>query len=425
MRKDTVQRKKAMKGFREVAGDEWLMEHMYRVMASGKLAFDSLMRDLGQMMAESIMLLEREEISGPDYSPVSSSLRKWASESSSVYLGDQKIRVARPRLRNVDDGVEVPLNSYQKMRQPEGFSSELLAKIFAGISARKYEETVVESAKAFGVSPSSISRKTQSETVECLRAFKERALTDFSAFAIFLDTIHRGGRAFIVALGVDTDGKKMALGFFEGATENHEICDEVLADLERRSLVLHKRILFITDGGKGIIKSLKNRFGNHLVHQRCTIHKDRNIQKHLPKRYRAQAHQQFRIALEQKSYDDAKKMLHSFERWLRAINESAADSLLEAIGEILTLHRLKITGDLRKVLCSTNPIESMFSSVRHCERNIKRYRSTNMAQRWLAASLLHSEKSFRRVKGFRDIAQAIKNIDAEQCPKNDEMLMAA
>ena len=68
-------------------------------------------------------------------------------------------------------------------------------------------------------------------------------------------------------------------------------------------------------------------------------------------------------------------MLQEFERWLRDINESAADSLLEALEEVLMLHKLKVPALLRQSLHSTNPIESMFSMVRSCERNIKRYRN--------------------------------------------------
>jgi hypothetical protein len=67
--------------------------------------------------------------------------------------------------------------------------------------------------------------------------------------------------------------------------------------------------------------------------------------------------------LEQNSYEDARQMLVDMEKWLRCINESAADSLLEAIEGILTLHRLKVPALLRKTLHSTNPIESMFSTV--------------------------------------------------------------
>ena len=94
-------------------------------------------------------------------------------------------------------------------------------------------------------------------------------------------------------------------------------------------------------------------------------------------------------------------------------NESAADSLMEALEEILTLHRLKVPALLRKTLQSTNPIESMFSTVRHCERNVKRACNSRMRQRWLAAILLHCEKSFRRVKGYRSIAKVVSAIEAE------------
>ena len=103
------------------------------------------------------------------------------------------------------------------------------------------------------------------------------------------------------------------------------------------------------------------------------------------------------------------------------INESAADSLIEAIEEILTLHKLKIPALLRKTLASANPIESMFSTVRDCEKNIKRYRSSAMAQRRLAPVLLHCEKGFKRIKGFRDIPQTAINIEAVQ----DEIALQA
>lgn len=104
-------------------------------------------------------------------------------------------------------------------------------------------------------------------------------------------------------------------------------------------------------------------------------------------------------------------MLMEFEKWLRAINASAADSLLEAIEEILTLHRLKVSPLLRKTLHSTNPMESMFSRVRDCEGNIKRYRT--MSQRWLGAVLLHCEKGFRRVRGYDAISEVIGHIETE------------
>lgn len=413
MKESTRKRKNASKGFRQVGGDEWVRNRLYRVLAEGKLAFDAMMLEMGKMFAEAIMEMDREERSGTDYHPIDPDLQKWAFQTGSVYIGDQKVRVAHPRLRDRQQGCEIPLESYLRMKQRGQFSEELLEKILRGISSQKYSDTVIASAQAFGVSPSAISQRIVEVTSKRLEEFKNRPLKEFKPFSIFLDTIHRGGQAFMVALGLDVDGKKLPLGFWEGSSENSEICLGLLADVESRGLLLSKRVLWITDGGSGILKALRERFGKKLIHQRCTIHKDNNIQRHLPKRYRAQAHRLFRTALEQNAYADAKRMLLEFEKWLRGINESAADSLKEASEEILTLHRLKVPARLRKTLHSTNPIESMFSMVRGCERNVKRARSSRMRQRWLAAILLHCEKSFRRVKGYSDINLVIVSIEKE------------
>lgn len=409
MKENTKQRKKAIRGIKEVHGRQWLVERLFWIMSQGKRGFDSMIKELGRMMAETIMYIDREEVAGPDYLPFSPDVRKWASQPGSIYIGDQKIKAEHPRLRGPQG--EIELRSYGKLKGPEGFSEELLNKVLRGISCRRYAETVVEAAQAFGVSASSISRHVIAATAKQLQEFKERSLEGFIPFAIFLDTVHRGGEAFVVALGINTSGEKMAMGFWQGATENHELCEELFADMQRRGLAISKKVIWVTDGGSGIIKALKERFGKKLIHQRCTIHKDRNIQKHLAKKYRKEAHWRFKMALEHNSYEDARQMLVDMEKWLRGINESAADSLLEAIEEILTLHRLKIPALLRKTLYSTNPIESMFSTVRDGEGNIKRYRDSKMMQRWLAAVLLYSEKGFRRIKGYASIPEVIRTIE--------------
>lgn len=411
MRKDTKQRKNAMIGFKEILGQRQMFQTMMQVMNTGKQALDTVALEMGRMVAESVMLMEREVLAGPDYYPTSPNLKKWSHENGSVYIADQKVKLKRPRLRDARKG-EVALKSYQSMSSPGVFSEELLGKILRGLSAQKYSETVISSANAFGVSASSVSEKIVDLTAKKLEEFRERSLEDFKPFAIFLDTIHRGGEAFLVALGLDMSGKKMALGFWQGSSENHELCEALFKDLERRKLKLTHNIIFVTDGGSGLIKALKNRFGKKLLHQRCSIHKSRNLQKHLAKRFRKEAHRMLFNALEQTEYDDAKAMLLELEVWLRSKNESAADSLLEAFEELLTVHRLKVPALLRKTLMTTNPIESMFSLTRHCERNIKRARSSKMLQRWLGSVLLYCEGQFYKVQGFEKIAQVVEQINS-------------
>ena len=158
MKENTKKRKKSIAGMKKVYGKEEMVNQMYRILVTGKQGFDTLMKELDRMVVEAIMYIEREEIAGPDYQPINPGIYKWASQPGSVYIGDQKIKVNRPRLRG--RGEEIPLQSYQKLREPEQFSEELLTKILSGISCQKYQETIIDAAQAFGVSASSVSRHT-------------------------------------------------------------------------------------------------------------------------------------------------------------------------------------------------------------------------------------------------------------------------
>lgn len=411
MNNETKNRKKAIAGFRQMTQEQERRQQMHEIIQKGTQALNAISLDLGQQLVEFILYSEREERAGPDYQPTHNGLYKWASQPGSVYVAGQKVRVEVPRLRR--DEHEVKLKSYRALRKSGAFSEQLLGESLAGLSGRRYRETLVNAAEAFGVSPSAVSERLVEATTQKLKEFRERRLEDFAPLAIFIDTIHRGGRAFVVALGLDLEGQKRVLGLWEGATENSEIAQQLLSDLEDRGLKLSAEVLYVVDGGKGTIKTLRERHGQKLMLQRCTIHKDRNLQGHLPEKYRQEAHRRYRLALEQNDYKQAEKMLRELEKWLREINESAADSLLEAFNDLLTLHRLKVPALLRKTLHSTNPIESLFSRVRACEKNIKRYRNSKMAHRWLASVLLYGEKSFRTVKGHEHIKEVLANIQRE------------
>jgi len=65
--------------------------------------------------------------------------------------------------------------------------------------------------------------------------------------------------------------------------------------------------------------------------------------------------------------------------------------------ETLTVIRLGITGKLKLKLQSTNPIESMISTVRVIHRNVKHWCSGEMCLRWTAAGMLEAETRFRKV----------------------------
>ena len=419
MKRNTKQRKEAASQIQQIYGGENFALKVAQTISWGKRSIDSLNHEMGKMLVESILLMDRENIAGPDYAP-NGDIYKWAHQQGSVFIGDQKVKVARPRLRGPDG--EVPLPSYDRLKARGQFSEEILTKMMSGLSARRYSETVQETANAFGVSPSSASRHFVEATAKQLKEFLGRELSGFDPFAVMMDTVHRGGEAFVTALGISTKGKKLVLGYWEGATENNDICNELMADLEERGLKLTARVIFVTDGGKGIIKSLRDKFGKKLLLQRCTIHKDRNLQKHVAKKYRKRVHDRFKKALSHSGYDDALAALKALETELESINISAARSLREALPELLTLHKIGISGDLYKVLHTTNGIENLFSSVRHREHNIKNYnpnyrgknRKGKLSQRWLAAVFMKAEKNFHIVKGHHEINSVIDKINKLQ-----------
>lgn len=210
MKKSTKQRKVAASHIPQAMGQDVFTQKLVKVVAEGKAAFDSLSFDLGRTLAEAIMYMDREQVSGPDYLPTDPEIQKWASQPGSVYIGDQKVKVERPRLRGPEG--EIQLKSYQQLKQRGQFSEELLASVLSGVSGRRYNETVDQAAEAFGVSKSSVSRHIVEATGKQLKEFNERDLSDFSPFAVFMDTIHRGGKAFIVALGINPEGEKRNLG---------------------------------------------------------------------------------------------------------------------------------------------------------------------------------------------------------------------
>ena len=100
---------------------------------------------------------------------------------------------------------------------------------------------------------------------------------------------------------------------------------------------------------------------------------------------------------------DAKALATMLERK----HPGAAASLREGLPELFTVARLGITGALAKTLTTSNPIESMISIARTTNRNVTRWRDGQMVLRWTAAGMLNAQRSFRRVKGYKQMPQLV------------------
>ena len=169
--------------------------------------------------------------------------------------------------------------------------------------------------------------------------------------------------------------------------------------------------MFVIDGGKALRRAIKDVFGEHALVHRCHRHKERNVTDLLAERDRPAVLARIRGAWALTDPELARQRLQLLAAELDQTWPDAAGSLREGLDDTLTLMRLKISGQLAKTLCSTNPCESMIEIVRYTQRNVKRWQDGDMRKRWTAAGMLQAEQQFRRIIGYRDLANPVAAIN--------------
>ena len=280
-----------------------------------------------------------------------------------------------------------------------------LESMLIGVSSRKFvrsEEARLVGKKNYADSKSSVSRnfvlKTRQKLDDWLHA---RIDTDYPVLMID-GTVFKKATVIIV-LGIDRAGNKRVLGAWDGSTENSRVCTDLLQNLIERGLRPEGVSMAVLDGGKAIHKAITDVFGANILIQRCQVHKQRNVLEYVPKELRHRVQWEMADAYKTADYATAKKTLESLGRWLAKDHESAARSLGEGLEETLLLHKLGITGALRKTLASTNLIENLNSRIKAQTARVRRWRNSNMVMRWVYTGIAEAEKGFRRVKGYKDM----------------------
>jgi putative transposase len=238
---------------------------------------------------------------------------------------------------------------------------------------------------------------------------------------VMLDGIEIKGRTNIVDLGITTAGEKLALGLWSGSTENATIVRALLSDLVSRGLDVEQGVLFVIDGSKALRKAIRQVFGDDVPVQRCVRHKERNALEHLPERDRPPIKRRLTQAWQETDCIKALDQLKRLAIELEHDHPKAAASLREGMEETLTITRLGITGKLKLTLQSTNPCESMISTVRAIQRNVKNWSSGEMCLRWTAAGMLEAETRFRKVEGYRGLAQLTIHIETDLIKRRHQL----
>jgi transposase-like protein len=240
----------------------------------------------------------------------------------------------------------------------------------------------------------------------------ERRLDKVSLCALLVDATPFAGQQMVAALGISQEGRKMILGLRQGATENATVVGELLGDLMNRGLDFSQPRLYVLDGGKALSAAVKKYAGESAPIQRCQVHKRRNVLDHLTDEQKPLIAKKLNAAYALEDYAAAKLAMTQLHRELMDLNPSAARSLGEGLEETLTVHRLRVPPQLRKTLACTNVIESAFSIVERVCRNVKRWHNGDQRERWVGSGLLVAEKRFRRVQGYKQLPNLLRELEA-------------
>ena len=395
---------------------------MIELIEQSRMAIDELIEVMGRASIEAVLELSARQVAGePQQGKARAGEVGWhGTQPGRVNLKERKLRVQRPRLRKKGRGVgrEVPVPAYEAMRHDAATSQRMLEVLLNGVSTRRYERVIPEMGETVGVSRSAVSREAVEASAAALKQLLERRFEDVDLLVIYIDGMHFGEQCVLAAIGVDSQGSKYVLALKEGATENAEVCKDLLGQLIAQGVDPKRRRLFVIDGSKALRTAINAVFGEPPI-QRCRNHKLRNVLGRLPREQQGQTGSLMRAAWKLGEKEGMVKF-RQIATWLEHDYPDAARSLLEGLEECFTINRLDVPRSLHRCLATSNVVDNPHSGVRSRTRRVCRWRP-GMPARWSAAAFLQNEKAFRKIMGYRDLWALKAILDGSQPATRQEV----
>lgn len=321
----------------------------------------------------------------------------------SIKMGDHRLPVEIPRIREASSGKCVPLPGLENLRQLAEPTEEVLKKVLHGISTRDYKKVTEHLAESFGLSSSQVSREFKEQSEEAFKYFCERTYEDHKFVALFIDGKYLASEQMVVALGVTDKGIKIPVGFIQTSNENSKAIGQLLKQIIEKKFSFTNGLLVVIDGSKGIHKAVVDVFGKKAVIQRCQWHKRENVLSYLSDRDKSNFKTKIQNAYREPKYEKAKSTLIDIHQELIKINQNAASSLMEGLEETLTLQKLEVAQIFSRSLGTTNCIENLNSQMAKYVRNVKNWSNSNQRQRWVASALLEIENNLNKIHNFKQL----------------------
>lgn len=284
----------------------------------------------------------------------------------------------------------------------EGFDDKILSLYARGMTTRQIQQHLEEIYQV-EVSPSLISSVTDA-VIDEVRAWQSRPLEALYAVIYFdclmvkiRDGAHIQNKAIYLAIGLTREGQKDALGLWISPSEGAKFWMGVISELKNRGVT----DLFIAcvDGLKGLPEAIEAVFPKTQV-QQCIVHQVRASLSYVGYKERKAVAADLKAIYTAATREEGERQLKEFaEKW---------DSRYPTISKQWRLNweRLSVffayPPEIRKVIYTTNAIESVNDSLRRIIKNRGSFPSDEAALKLIYLALENiSQKWTMPVKDWR------------------------
>ena len=282
-----------------------------------------------------------------------------------------------------------------------------------GISTGDFQEalTALLGKDAPNLSPAVISRLTAEWQGEYERWQKRdlsaRRYVYVWADGVFLQTrMEDHGECMLVLIGATPEGKKELIGFQVGVRESAQSWRELLIDVKQRGLQIAPEIA-VGDGALGFWKALDEVFPG-TRHQRCWVHKTVNVLDKVPLSVQANMKKDLREVYWAPNRAAAEAAIDVFAEKYRAKYGRAVECLAKDRDALLAFY--DFPAEHWDHLRTTNPIESVFATVRHRTVRTKGSLSSTTARLMVFKLVIAASKTWRRLKGTNQLPKVIAGV---------------
>ncbi len=282
-----------------------------------------------------------------------------------------------------------------------------------GVSMGDFQEALAAllGRDAPNLSPSVIARLRDEWEADYAR-WQRRDLSARRYVYIWADGVYLQARmepqaeCMLVLIGATPEGKKELLGFQVGMRESAQSWRELLVDLKARGLAIAPE-LATGDGALGFWKAL-DEVSPTTRHQRCTVHKMANVVDKLPKSVQPAAKSDLREIWTAPNRATAETAIATFATKYGAKYEKAVTCLVKDRDTLLTFY--DFPAEHWDHLRTSNPIESVFATVRHRTVRTKGALSQETAKLMVFKLVTAAAKTWRRLKGENQLPKVVQGV---------------